>query len=221
MIVPLGILAGGKRIPDSGLVSNVVVGGNGPSYTSGGQYIGKPHPKRVVVVAVATGDTTASPINAVYLDGVACALGARASGSGSMRCCAVYYMHKPAGTVANIQVNANNNAAGCLVSVYAIYPSSPGAIDSGSGITTATSCSITGLVAVNKGFFVGVSHHRNTNGTGWGGTLGLPFAVGYNGTVGGVNASSAFAVTPQASGTVVASWAGSNNGSVAGALWAA
>lgn len=214
----------GKRASapiSNGIVDMAHIGGAGPSWSAPGKYIGTPHARRVVVVATMTGDTSGSPISQVQIGGVAATLAARSSGSGNMRACAVYYRHMPgAETHADIRVTNSNNASQCFMGIYAIYPQNPTHIDSGSGTTTATSCSASGLVSQAGGVCIAATHHRNTNGTTLGGTLGGAWAVNWNSDVGGgCNGAVGWKQTDGSSGTAVASWGGSVNGSIAAALW--
>jgi hypothetical protein len=220
MSIPLGILAAAGEALKSDLVSSQTMSGNLSSFTTGALSLGKANAKRVIVVAVSTGSTTASPISNVQLDGVNMTLAAKASGSGSNRLVGVFYMSKPTGASAVFRVVLPNNAQGCMVNVYAVYTNTVAPLSADSGSTTATVATCSGLTAAAKGFAVAVSHHNNTNLTTWGGTLGIPLVADFNGTLGGDNASIASCVTPSAAtGTVTASWAGANNGSASIGIW--
>lgn len=220
MVTTLGILAASGAAFKSSLASSQTMTGNLSSFTTGALSLGIPNAKRVIVVAVSTGSSTASPITNVQLDGVNMTLAAKASGSGANRLVGVFYMSKPTGESAVFRVALPGNAQSCMVNVYAVYTNTVAPLSADSGTTTATVASCTGLTAAAKGFAVAVSHHNNTNLTTWGGTLGLPLVADFNGTLGGDSASIASCVTPSAvTGTVTASWAGANNGSAAIGIW--
>ena len=211
----------GKRATppiQNGIISLQGVGGAGPSWTvtSG---LGTEHANRVIVVTVSTGDTTGSPISRVRLDGVDMTFAARSSGSGSMRACAVAYMHKPTGTSATIIATNSNNASGCIITVFAIYPANPAPASADSGSTTATSCSAT-LTIPAGGFGVFISHHRNGNPCTMGGTLAVSHTIHHNAAFGGAGIiATSFSSPGGASGTCATSWTGAVNGSCSGATW--
>jgi len=206
-------------VPNPGCYAIVGGSGSGSVYTTSQSDCGPEHPQRIVVVAVGSGDTTASPVSSMTINGVGMSLGARSSGSGSMRLVAVYYLALPSPRYCDLRVVFPGAASGCVFGCYGFYPSNSAMVDSGAGSTTATSAGSGALVSAAGGYYVGVSHHRNTNGTNWAGTMGLGYEVNYNSTYGGTNVSISWARTTGASGTSVASWAGSNNGSMACALF--
>lgn len=215
-----GIIAVGKNVAKPAFVSQAIVGGTGPTWTAAGMLLGTPNTKRVIVAAVATGDTTGSPISQVQIGGVAATLVARASGSGAMRACALYYRALPDGASADVRVTNSNNASGCFIGLYAIYPSSPTPIDQGTDNTTDTGCSILNLQSAAKGVCIAVSHHRNVNLSGWGGTLSGTWVTNFNAAIGGgAGGSCAMKATDGGLGTVGVGWSGSSNGSAAVGFW--
>lgn len=204
----------------NGFVDAGHIGGAGPTWNFGSKSLGVPHARRVVVVATMTGDTSGSPISAVRIGGVVSTLAARSSGSGNMRACAVYYQHLPSGTHADISVTNSNNASQCFIGVYAIYPQNPAHIDSGSGVTTASNASASGLVSQAGGVCIAATHHRNVNASTFGGTLGGAWQTNWNADVGGnCNGAVGWKWTDGSSGTANATWAGGVNGSIACGLW--
>ena len=205
-----------QPLPADVNTANAVVGGTTTVWIAGSQYLGIPHPRRVVVVACATGDTTGSPISSVQIGGVTANVGARTNASGSMRAVAVYWLSVPTGSYADIRVANSGSANSCLISTYAVYPQTAARAAFDNATTTASSCTTSSLTWPNVGIVIGASHHRNTNGTTWeAGSAGLGWSVSYNGTVGGVNCSTAMATTYGNVGAVRISYAGSNNGGLA------
>jgi hypothetical protein len=220
MPLTIGTLKGAALQTVNGFVDAALVAGGGPSWVAPGRNIGVPHAKRVVVLAIATGDTTASPISGVTIGGVPATLAARSSGSGAMRACAVYYRHMPTGVTADIKVTNNNNASQCFIGIYAIYPAHSGHIDGGAGNGSSTGATASGLVAQAGGICIAATHHRNTNHSVFGGTLGGAWVTNWNDVVGGgANGAVGMKVTDGSGATASVSWTGSVNGSIAAALW--
>jgi hypothetical protein len=214
----------GKRpdypIPPAGPGSYIVVGGNVSAF-SGVLSTGTPHPSRVIVCTVASGDSTSNQVNGCTIDGTAMTLAVRMSASASMRSTAIFYLPWPSGTQATFRAALNGTSNGCLLASYPIYPSNPNPISTDFGGTTATSVALSPLNGQDGGYGFVTSHHRNTNITNWSNTLGATITNLYNGNVGGggTNGVTASFRTGAVSGGVTASWAGSNNGSACAALW--
>ena len=102
-----------QPLPADVNTANAVVGGTTTVWIAGSQYLGIPHPRRVIVVACATGDTTGSPISSVQIGGVTANVGARTNASGSMRAVAVYWRSVPTGSMptSGLQTRAQPTAA--------------------------------------------------------------------------------------------------------------
>lgn len=148
-------------VPFSGAYITNSATDNGTSSPSWSISFGTPDPTRHLVVCIGGERVGATTVNSVTIGGVAADLVVARQGSGNAYV-AIWIAHVPTGASGTVSASLSASALTCSIGIWEIFnPSSPTAVSTGNGTTTAA------VTVVPGDFIIGASQNNSGSGTSW------------------------------------------------------